>query len=74
MLVLSRKANEEVMIGSEIRVTVLKVGGGKVKLGFTAPSDVAIHRREICRTEPQTESPPPGREPRRRSPNGVRSS
>ena len=64
MLVLSRKTNEEIMIGNAICVTVLKVGGGKVKLGFTAPSDVAIHREEIYRREPQSASPSLGRGPR----------
>ncbi len=50
MLVLSRKVSEEIIIGDTIRVVVLKVGRGRVKLGFTAPSDVSIHREEISQT------------------------
>ena len=37
MLILSRKINEEILIGSTIRVIVHKVNGQKVKLGFAAP-------------------------------------
>jgi carbon storage regulator len=47
MLILSRKINEEILIGSTIRVIVLKVNGQKVKLGLAAPPGVAIHRKEI---------------------------
>lgn len=54
MLVLNRKTNEEIMIGSTIRVIVLKVARGKVKLGIAAPSDVTIYREELCRGDLQT--------------------
>ena len=47
MLVLSRKPNEAVKIGEEIEVVVLEVHGDRVKLGFTAPPDVPIHRGEV---------------------------
>lgn len=58
MLVLSRKLGEEVIIGSAIRVVVLKVAGGKVKLGFAAPSDVTICRKEISQTPCETVTAP----------------
>ena len=45
MIVLDRKTNEEIMIGKSIRVIVLKVVHGKVKLGVAAPSDITICRR-----------------------------
>ncbi len=54
MLVLDRKTNQEIMIGNSIRVVVLKVGHGKVKLGVAAPSDVTIYREELCRGDLQT--------------------
>ncbi len=54
MLVLNRKTNEEIIIGSTIRVVVLKVAHGKVKLGVAAPSDVTIYREELCRGDLQT--------------------
>lgn len=47
MLVISRKADEAVMIGDGVEVRVLRVGGHGVKLGITAPSSVTIHRLEI---------------------------
>lgn len=47
MLVLSRKVDEVFMIGDEIRVTVIDVRGDKVRLGFTAPKSIPIHRREV---------------------------
>ncbi len=47
MLVLSRHKGETVLIGHEIEVTVLDIRGDKVRLGFSAPGDVQIHRREV---------------------------
>jgi len=53
MLVLSRKCQESVVIGGSIglsqllKVTVLEINGGKVRLGFEAPADMPIHRSEI---------------------------
>lgn len=47
MLVLSRKPNEEILIGDNIRLTVVSIQGNQVKLGFTAPSDVTIFRSEL---------------------------
>ncbi|SDP71468.1 carbon storage regulator [Selenomonas ruminantium] len=46
MLVLTRKAQEEIMIGDNIVVSVVKVSGGKIKLGITAPPEVSIKREE----------------------------
>jgi carbon storage regulator len=34
-------------IGDEVTVTVLGVKGGQVRLGFAAPSNVAVHREEV---------------------------
>ena len=47
MLVLSRKKGEQVRIGRHIQVTVLETRHGKVKLGFSGPSEVPIHREEL---------------------------
>lgn len=49
MLVLSRKKGEKIRIGDSIEVTVLEVRSGMVKLGFTSPLDVPIHREEVYR-------------------------
>lgn len=47
MLVLTRRANEAVMIGDDIEVTVLSIIPGRVRLGVVAPRSVAIHRDEL---------------------------
>ena len=51
MLVLSRKLNEEIMIGRSIHVKVLKTGRGRVRLGLSAPKGVPVHRAELTRTD-----------------------
>jgi carbon storage regulator len=47
MLVLSRKTGERVRIGQGIEVTVLETRNGRVKLGFSGPPEVPIHRAEV---------------------------
>ena len=47
MLVLSRKANQSIMIGSDIRILVVGVERDQVKLGIEAPKDVPVHRFEV---------------------------
>jgi carbon storage regulator len=47
MLVLSRKANQSIMIGSDIRIVVVGVDRDQVKLGIEAPRHVPVHRLEI---------------------------
>jgi carbon storage regulator len=47
MLVLSRRANQSIVIGKDIVVTVLEVRGDHVRLGINAPRDVTVHREEV---------------------------
>ena len=47
MLVLSRHRNETIVLGDNIRVTIVDVRGDKVRLGIEAPADVSIHRLEV---------------------------
>ncbi len=47
MLVFSRKVGEAIVIGDGIEVRIVRVGRDGVRLGITAPADVAVHRREI---------------------------
>ena len=47
MLVLSRKAEESMIIGDDIKITVLDIRGGQVRIGITAPQEVKIHREEV---------------------------
>ena len=47
MLVLTRKRDEIVCIGDEIKITVVDIRGDKVRLGIDAPKSVPVHREEI---------------------------
>ena len=47
MLVLSRKTNESIVINNEITIVVVEIRGDKVRLGFEAPKEVPVHRREV---------------------------
>ena len=53
MLVLSRKSQESIVVGDSgtsprlLKVTVLGIHGGRVRLGFEAETDVAVHRLEV---------------------------
>ena len=47
MLILTRRVGETLMIGDDVSVTVLGVKGNQVRIGITAPKDVAVHREEI---------------------------
>ena len=49
MLVVTRKPGEVVVIGDNIRLTVVAVHGQQVRLGLTAPADVPIRRAELRR-------------------------
>jgi carbon storage regulator len=51
MLVLTRKATEEIQIGGSIKVTVLATSGNKVKLGITCPTGISILRAELSRRD-----------------------
>ncbi|MFT5525377.1 MAG: carbon storage regulator, partial [Pirellulaceae bacterium] len=55
MLVLSRKTQEEIVIGDVIKVTVLKVKGSTVKLGIEAPKDLRVRRSELIAKDMATE-------------------
>lgn len=47
MLVLTRRPNESIIIANNIKITVVSVGPGRVKLGIEAPPDVRVDRQEI---------------------------
>lgn len=47
MLILSRRVGESVVIGNDVTVTVLGAKGQRVRIGFEAPDDVPVHRREV---------------------------
>ncbi len=47
VLVLTRKANQSIMIGDEVEITVLAIMGEKVRIGIEAPRSVPVFRREV---------------------------
>jgi carbon storage regulator len=49
MLILTRKLTEVIRIGDDIEIVVIAVHGNQVRLGITAPRDVAVDREEIAR-------------------------
>ena len=65
MLVLSRKRQESVVVGGPdaservLKVTVLEIGRGHVRLGFEADGDVRVHRWEVWERI-RADTPPDG--------------
>ncbi len=47
MLVLSRQRDETIMIGDSVEITIVDIRGDKVRVGIAAPSQVAVHRKEV---------------------------
>lgn len=47
MLILTRKTGEAIAVGDGIKIRVLEIKGGQVKIGIEAPSDITVHREEI---------------------------
>jgi carbon storage regulator len=47
VLVLTRRANQRIMIGRDVVITVLEVRGDQVRLGIRAPRSVEVHREEV---------------------------
>jgi carbon storage regulator len=47
MLVLSRRLGETLMIGDDVKVTVLGISGNQVRVGIAAPKEVSVHREEV---------------------------
>ena len=47
MLVLTRKPNQAIVIGDNIRVVVVSVDRDQIRIGIDAPREVSVHRAEI---------------------------
>jgi carbon storage regulator len=77
MLVLTRRIGEEIVIDGSIRVTIVSIQEGRVRLGVTAPEDVRVDRQEIHERRTQSEvansgarGPRPLNRNRAHAPNG----
>jgi carbon storage regulator len=47
MLILTRKLDEAILIGEDIKITIVEIQGDKVKLGIEAPRQLAVLREEV---------------------------
>jgi len=56
MLVLSRKAGEQIFVGDNIVITIVRLTPNNVRIGITAPRDMQILRSELADTETEEDS------------------
>lgn len=56
MLILTRRPDETVVIGNNIRVRVMGVNGNQVRIGIDAPKDIEVDREEIHERKQQERS------------------
>jgi len=47
VLVLTRKPNQSIVIGDDVRIVVVSIEGDQVKLGIEAPRELTVHRSEV---------------------------
>ncbi len=47
MLILTRRTGETLRIGDDVTLTILGIKGNTVRIGISAPKDVAVHREEV---------------------------
>jgi carbon storage regulator len=57
MLVLTRKLGEEIVIGEDVRVTVVRIDGSRVRVGITARASVPVRRQEVSARPPSERVP-----------------
>ena len=63
MLVLSRKESQRIRLGDSIVITVVRLGGDKVRLGIQAPKDMLVLRDELEPLAGSTNQPPTHKKP-----------
>jgi carbon storage regulator len=56
MLILSRRPGEQIVIEGNIRLSVIAVRGGQVRLGIAAPQEIPVDRKEVRDRWTKTES------------------
>lgn len=56
MLVVTRKAGQQIVIDGQITITIVKIQGNRLSLGIEAPRDIAVHRAEILFDRPEADA------------------
>ena len=51
MLILVRRVGETIIIGDDIRITIVGVNRNQVRLGVEAPKEIPVHRSETADRE-----------------------
>lgn len=69
MLVLSRKPGERILIGNEVKITVIRIGPNSVRIGIDAPGHLNIVREELCLNERALAGTAPDETPDAAGPN-----
>lgn len=52
MLVLTRKLDEQIHIGKDVTITIVRLRGNTVRIGIEAPREVQVRRAELPLAEP----------------------
>lgn len=47
MLILTRKSGQGVVIGDDIRISIVSIDGDRVRVGIDAPKEISVHREEV---------------------------
>jgi carbon storage regulator len=47
MLILSRKVDEKIIIGDDIKISIIEIRGDQVRIGIDAPKKVKVFRQEV---------------------------
>ena len=55
MLVIRRRAGESFRLGDDIEIQILETSGGQIKIGISAPRDIAVLRTEVWLTAKQNQ-------------------
>jgi len=58
MLVLTRNQGQSILIGGDIKLTVVSAKGGQVRIGIEAPPELTILREEVSKRDTREESSP----------------
>jgi carbon storage regulator len=59
MLILTRRVGETLMVGDDVTVTIVGVKANQVRIGISAPKNVAVHREEIYKRIQRERHPAP---------------